>query len=253
MKTESQSAKNITDSVEPASEILLPAADEPAEAKDIALKIIAIIGIIFALRWAQNFIVTALFGILLAYTLNPVVKWMELVKIPRFIGSSIVILSLIVTIVFAGYTLSGQIESIIAKLPEVASKLNTKLISKGNQSLTKMQTAANVVEKATNVVDNTVVPPKKNTMHIVVDEPKFKINAFLWRGSQGIFSFVGESIMMIIMAYFSLLSGDSFKRKLVRLTGPTLTRKKITVNILDEITNSIQRYLFMLLTTGFNV
>jgi predicted PurR-regulated permease PerM len=50
-----------------------------------------------------------------------------------------------------------------------------------------------------------------------------------------------------------LLSGDSFKRKLVRLTGPSLTRKKITVNILDDINNSIQHFMFMLLVTNLLV
>ena len=35
----------------------------------------------------------------------------------------------------------------------------------------------------------------------------------------------------------------------MRLTGPTLSNKKITMNILDDINGSIQKYMFMLLTT----
>jgi predicted PurR-regulated permease PerM len=46
------------------------------------------------------------------------------------------------------------------------------------------------------------------------------------------------------------VGGDMFKRKLVRLTGPTLSNKKITVQILDDINDSIQKYLFMLLATN---
>ena len=56
--------------------------------------------------------------------------------------------------------------------------------------------------------------------------------------------------MVAFLTYFLLLSGDTFKRKLVRLAGPTLTRKKITVHILDDINNSIQSYMFMLLVTN---
>ena len=55
---------------------------------------------------------------------------------------------------------------------------------------------------------------------------------------------------MIFLAYFFLLSGDSFKRKLVKITGPSLTQKKITVNILIDINSSIQGYMFMLLITN---
>ena len=39
------------------------------------------------------------------------------------------------------------------------------------------------------------------------------------------------------------MSGDNFRRKLVRITGPRLSQKKITVQVLDEINAQIQRYL----------
>ena len=238
------------------TDIVLPAVSDPIEVKGVALVIIATVSVIYALDWAQSFITTLLLGILFAYTLNPLVEWMERIKIPRVLGSSIVIIGLVFGIVFAGYSLSGQVQSIITKLPEATSKLTTEFSRKSGDPLTniqKVQMAANAVEKATSSVDGSTVAPKKPAMHVVVDEPKFKINDFLWRGSLGLFGFIGESIMMIFLAYFLLLSGDTFKRKLVRLTGPTLTRKKITVHILDDINSSIQRYMFMLLITNVMV
>ncbi len=56
--------------------------------------------------------------------------------------------------------------------------------------------------------------------------------------------------MVIFLVFFLLLAGDTFKRKLVKLTGPSLTRKKVTVHILDDINTSIQNYMFMLLVTN---
>jgi len=41
--------------------------------------------------------------------------------------------------------------------------------------------------------------------------------------------------MVAFLVFFLLLGGDTFKRKLVRLAGPTLSRRKITVKILDDI------------------
>ena len=61
---------------------------------------------------------------------------------------------------------------------------------------------------------------------------------------------VGQAIMVLFLTFFLLLGGDTFKRKLVRLTGPSLSNKKITVQILDDINDSIQKYLFMLLVTN---
>lgn len=241
-----------TDNSSAADASIMPAKDM-MQVKNVALVILTTLAVIFALDWAQSFVITMLLGVLLAYTLNPVVKWLEYIKIPRVIGSSLVIVFLIVSIGFAGFTLRGQVQSIISKLPEVSAKLTAAFASKRGEPLTniqKVQIAASQVENATDSVTNAVAPKKNQRVHVVMDERKFKIGDFLWRGSLGVFGFIGEAITMAFLAYFLLLSGDTFKRKLVRLTGPSLSQRKITVNILEDINNSIQRYMFMLLVTN---
>jgi predicted PurR-regulated permease PerM len=52
------------------------------------------------------------------------------------------------------------------------------------------------------------------------------------------------------ITYFLLSSGDTFRRKLVRIAGPTFGRRRITVEALDEITHQIQRYLVVQLLTS---
>ncbi len=235
---------------------ILPAINDPIQVKSVTLVVIMTIAVVFALDWAQSFIITMLLGILLSHTLNPIVIWLERYKIPRALGSTVVILTLIGGLIFSAYALRGQVQSIITKLPEAATKLTSSLETKRGDPLTslqKVQIAANQVETATNSVENANASRKKATMHVVIDERKFKLADYLWRGSLGFFGFIGEAITMIFLAYFLLLSGDIFRRKLVRLTGPSLSRKKITVNILDEINHSVQRYMFMLLVTNVMV
>ncbi|HYN55296.1 MAG TPA: AI-2E family transporter [Methylotenera sp.] len=254
-------SKTNTDPSKASPSSILPAVNDPLQVKNVALVVIMVIAIIFALDWAQSFIITMLLGILLSHTLNPIVIWLESMKVPRWIGSTVVILALIGGIIFSAYALRGQVQSIITKLPEAATKLTSTLETKRGAPLTnlqKVQIAATQVETATSAVENTNVignntPRKKSTMHVVIDERKFRVADFLWRGSLGVFGFVGEAITMIFLAYFLLLSGDIFRRKMVRLTGPSLTRKKITVNILDDISHSTQRYMFMLLVTNVMV
>ena len=231
---------------------VLPSND-PLQIRNVALVIIATILVIYALQWAQSFIITMLLGVLLAYALNPLVSYLENIKVNRVIGSTIVILTVIAGIVFSGYALRGQVQSIISSLPEAATKLSSIFLPKRGQPLTnmqKMQIAANQVESATKSAEISVSNKKKPAMRVILEEPKFKVGDFLWRGSKGVFSFLAQTITMIFLAYFLLLSGDTFKRKLVKITGPTLTRKKITVNILDDIGISIQRYLIMLVITN---
>ena len=237
----------------PADNLLSP---DSIQVKNVALVILTTLTVVFALDWAQSFIITMLLGILLAYALNPFVIQMERIKINRMIGASVVILVLISSLVFAGYALRGQVQSIISILPEAATKLTSSFTVKNGEPLTniqKIQIAANQVEAATSTAESNITKQKKQVMHVVLDEHKFKIGDFLWRGSLGVFGFIGEAITMIFLAYFILLSGDSFKRKLVKITGPSLSSKKITVNILADINHSIQRYMFMLLVTNIIV
>src|SRR4029079_12245143 len=50
-----------------------------------------------------------------------------------------------------------------------------------------------------------------------------------------------------LLAFFLLAAGDTFRRKLVHLAGPTLAARRITVEILDEIDAQVQRYLMTML------
>ncbi len=227
--------------------------NESIQVKNVALVIMTTIAVIFALDWAQSFIITVLLGALLAYALNPIVIRLESIKINRGIGSSIVILGLIGCLVFSGYALRNQVQSIISILPEAAVKLTSGFAVKRGEPLSnmqKVQIAASQVESATSAAESAVPSKKKAPMHVVVEQPKFKIGDLLWRGSLGVFGFVAEATTMIFLAYFLLLSGDNFKRKLVKITGPSLSQKKITVNILVDISSSIQRYMFMLVITN---
>jgi len=236
------------------TESVLPTTPNKVQVINVALVVIMALAIIYTLNWAQGFIITVLLGILLSYTLNPLVIRMEHIKIPRAIGSTLVILAVIGAVIYSGYALHSQVQSIIAKLPEATTKLTAQFTNKKGQPLTnfqRMQIAANQVEKVTNAVN--AGSQKKQVMHVVVDERKFNIGDYLWRGSLGFMGFVGEAITMIFLSYFILLSGDTFKRKLVKLTGPSLSRKKITVNMLDQINYSIQRYMFMLVVTNIMV
>lgn len=257
MNTESQAGLdtklNAEANKELSSESVPAVSSDLIKVKNSALLILTTLAVVFALQWAQSFVITLLLGILLSYTLNPLVTRLEQIKIPRVIGSTIVIVAVIFSLVFAAYGLRGQVQSIIAKLPEVSAKLSSALASKRGDPLTnmqKVQIAATQVEAAASSVQSNATPEKKPVMRVVIVDPKFKLDDFLWRGSLGVFGFIGETMTMIFLAYFMLLSGDTFKRKLVRLTGSTLTQKKITVHILEDINNSIQRYLFMLLVTN---
>ncbi len=223
---------------------------KPADPRSVALAVLAIIALVFALHWARTFFVSLLMGILIAYALNPVVVRMERVRVPRWAASTLVILVLCGAGVLAAGLLGGQIRAAAEQLPEAARKVSAKLSRDGEPgTLEKVQTAAREIEKATNQATGTPPAPRQGAA-VVVEQPGFRVSNFLWTNSVAVASFAGQAVMVLFLAFFLLLSGDAFRRKLVRLAGPSLQSRRITLQVMDDINVSIQNFMFTLLATN---
>jgi len=244
------------DSAVDASLVTLPSARMQVNARGLALGILAALATVFALSWAQSFLIPLLLGIVTAYTLNPLVNSLEAIKVPRVCGTVIVMAGIIGALTFGTYSLRGQMQTIVAQLPEAAATFATGLarmrISEvGN--LQTMQNAAAAVERATTQETTGPVARSQRATHVIVDQPAFKLDSFLWKNSMGALGVIGQAAMIAFLVFFLLLGGDTFKRKLVRVTGPSLSKRKTAVRILDDINESIQKYMLMLLTTNLVV
>lgn len=230
-----------------------PTVNVGTDARGLALGILATVAVVFALEWAQSFFISMLLGILFAYTLNPLVVWLERIRVPRVAGSVVVMVGVVCALGLGTFSLRGQMQTILDQVPEAVSKLSAGLTSlrKGEAStMQKVQTAASEIEKVTSQAAGMGATPRQPAARVVVDSPGFKLGNFLLTGSMGAVGLIGQAAMVLFLTFFLLLSGDTYKRKLVRLAGPSMSRRKITVHILDDINASIQRYMFMLLATN---
>lgn len=217
------------------------------DARGLSLAIIATVAVLFAINSAEKFLVPLLFGIFIAYTLNPVVVWLERVRIPRVVGATLVMLVLLGGMAGAARTLTSEFMSITQSIPEMAHKLSRQLSrNQSNQpgAIQRMQAAATEIASATSGDKARPSAPAP------VVSPASRVSDLLVAGSMGAAGFLGEAVVVLFLIFFLLLSGDTFKRKLVKMTGPSLSNKKITVHILDDINSSIQKYMFMLLVTN---
>lgn len=215
----------------------------------VALGILCGLALLFALQWAQKFLIPMVFGVFISYTLNPVVNWLEKIRIPRLIGISLVMASLVFGAGAAANTLQKEFASILDKLPVAVHKISNALsrLNGGKpSSVQQVRQAAAELEKATTGQQG----EGKKAGAPTPTQPMIKVTEWLWAGSVGAIEMLAQTIMVLFLVFFLLLSGDTFKRKLVKITGPTLSRKKIAVHILDDINMSIQNYMFMLLVTN---
>ena len=224
-------------------------------ARGMSLGILATIAFVFALQWAKNFFVPLLLGIFIAYTLSPVVRWLERWHVKRAIGATLVTAAILAGMALTIQRVQGEFFNIVDELPSLTHKV-TRLIMEASDgqpsTIQQVQAAAAEIEQAAANAgsDARRVIQRKPAPSNVPGASNFRVMDWLLAGSMGLASFISQATMVIFLVFFLLLAGDTFKRKLVKLTGPSLTRKKVTVHILEDINTSIQNYMFMLLVTN---
>jgi len=226
-------------------------------ARGLTLGVIATVAFVFGLQWAKNFFVPLLLGIFIAYTLSPVVRWLERWHIKRAIGATLVTGLLLAGMVLTVQRVQGEFFNIVDELPTLTHKVARMMAqaSDGQPStIQQVQAAAAELEQAAaNAARGEARPAPRKAPAAAATPPganNFRVMDWLLAGSVGLASFISQATMVVFLVFFLLLAGDTFKRKLVKLTGPSLTRKKVTVHILEDINTSIQNYMFMLLVTN---
>ena len=113
------------------------------------------------------------------------------------------------------------------------------------------QTAQEIDQAAADATASAATP--KGVMRVQIEEPPLRASNYLWYGSMGAIGIAGQAVMVAFLTYFLLVANDLFKRKLVKHVGETLARKKVTVQILDEISTQIERFLLVQMLTSLIV
>lgn len=227
----------------------------PVNVRSFTLVLLAVLAVLATLRWASAFFIPLLISVMFSYALSPLVDGMARAKIPRALSAAVLILGILGSMGLSVYAFADDANQLIETLPEAAQKLRNMMRKRSAGAATPLDTvqkAAAQLEQAA-AEAGPVAPADKGVQRVIVEKPRFNLRDLLWSSTMGFASLLGQVTVVTFLTYFLLLSGDTFRRKLVKITGPTLTNKKITVQALDEITGQIQRYLLVQLLASIAV
>jgi predicted PurR-regulated permease PerM len=185
-------------------------------------------------------------GALLFYALDPAVDRLQKLHVPRAIGAALMLAIVIASCGGLVYTLQGQAMTVIDQLPAGAHKLAASLRKTSGAepgAVEKVQQAADELTGA----DKPSAP--KGVTRVQIEDPGFQASTFVWSTSLGVAGAANQLIMVLFLTYFMLLSDQLFKRKLVEIVG-TLSLKKVTVNVLEDIADQIEQFLVIQLATS---
>lgn len=223
----------------------------PVDIRNVSLMVLAGLGLLFVLHWAKAVFIPVMLSILFSYAFSPVVNWLETRRVPRWLGAAVLLLSILGAMGTTAYALSDEAVAMVESLPVAAQKFRNALkrsSGKSTSTLDTVQKAATQIEQAAK--EGATPGTTRGVMRVVVEKSNFNIKDYLWTGTIGLIALIGQATVVIFLTYFLMLSGDTFRRKMLKLAGPNLSDKKITLQALHEITEQIQRYLQVQLLTS---
>jgi predicted PurR-regulated permease PerM len=235
------------------------------DVRNLALTVVAVLAVVLVLQYAQSVLIPIVIGVLISYGLAPFVAGLQRLRVPRAIGAAIAVTTLLGALGIAGYTLSDQAMAIVTDIPQAAQRIRERVRAHRQNpqgAIEKVQQAAQEIDKAAQEA-SAPTPAEKRTARQVQEatgvqkveivDPPFRATDYLWTGSQTLVGFGTQVVLVLFLVYFFLVTGDLYKRKMVKIAGPTLTKKKITVQILDEINQQIESFMRVQVFTSFLV
>lgn len=164
------------------------------------------------LRAAGELFIPIVVSVLASYALEPVVRRLQRIRIPRPLSAAIILACLVLGAGAVLFAIRSDIADAAAALPRAMWRLGDWV------------GAGAVARQA---------------------EASVRSPELIQQGATWIAAAAGQMTIVVFLTYFLLLSGQHFKRRLVELAGPRLERQRITISVLDEVTEQIQRFLLV--------
>lgn len=178
----------------------------------IAVWVIAAVALLFFLRSASALLIPVAVAVLLSYAAEPAVAALARGGVVRPIGAALVLLLVAGAVAWGIYSLRDEAAAVIAEAPAAAQRLADW---------------AGVGDP---------MPPDGGA-------------GVLLQGIGWVLAGAGNFTIVVMLAYFLLISGDHFKRRVTETAGGR-PQRRITASVFDDINRQIQRFLMVQVFTS---
>lgn len=189
----------------------------------------------YTLHFARPVLLPVVLGILVSFVLDPLVGQLERIHVPRGVGAATVLLALLGGTGYGVYRLASPAAQWIEQAPRNFQELEAKL--------RELKQPVEEVERATQEVERIARVGQRegdDAREVRVREPTLGEKIL-----GGMREFLASGVVMVVLLYFLLASGDLFIRKLARVL-PTISEKRRAVTVIKEVRAEVSGYLVAL-------
>ena len=183
----------------------------------------------YSLYLTREIAIPVVFSIILHFALQPVMRSLERLHVPRVLSGILVIIGFLACVAGIAMTLSAPAADWMSKAPQSLSKIEDKIYFL-KEHLAQLENMLHQVEMMANSVS-------RETQVVTLQGPG--LSSSLFTGTTSLLTMLGTVTLLL---FFLLVSGDMMLRRFVEIL-PRLSNKKQAVEITREIESQVSIYL----------
>lgn len=184
------------------------------------LAVLTVLAVIVFLRFTRGLMIPIVIAVLIACAAAPLVGWLDRLRVPRWLGAGLVVLTLSALAALGAFLLGDQLVAIGERLPDAIAQMRDNLAARGG-----------IFEAVERSLDGTMS------------------GSLLMWGSASVATLAGDIAVVFFLTYFLLFAGDRYAHLVESVASRPLDRK-ITAEILGDIYTQIRRFLLVQLVTS---
>ncbi|MDS1310800.1 AI-2E family transporter [Marinobacter xiaoshiensis] len=232
------------------NEIPAKALIEAVNIRSISLVVLTSIASLFFISWAQAVLLPLTVAVLISYALDTLVSALDRLRIPRPLSAAIILVSLLSVIAAASIPLQREAMAILDKVPVAISDFQRNEARSPKQEeglIDKAQAAAKKIEESAAQGQSDDHPAHQGITPVrVVDQP-MDVEEYVLRNSPAALVMVSQFFSVLLLVYFILAVGPLYKRKIVKISGPSFGRMRKAARIMNDFHHQVRRFLFVML------
>ncbi len=223
--------------------------------RSVALVILASIASLYFIDWAQPVLLPPVVAVLISYALDPLVSVFDRIRFPRPLSAALVLIALLGIGVAAGSPLKQEAMALLDKIPTAVQEFQRRESRSPDEEslMEKAQTAAKEIEETAEKSRAAQIPTKPGVTPVQIVDKSMDIQEYVIRGSPAALVLVTQCFTVLLLVFFLLSVGSLYKRKVVRISGPSFGRMRKATRILNDLHFQVRRFLFVMLISALFV
>ena len=189
---------------------------------------------IYTCQFAAGVLVPLVLAILLALALAPLVRMLQLLRIPPAIGAALVVLSTVATLIYGIAVLSAPAADWVENAPLRLQTVERKLVT----LLQPVEAIGNATREVEEIASSTVGESEQDVVEV-----KIRSRSFLDTALSGTPRALATVVAVVFFVYFLLAAGRRISAKVASLVEHRYEEVEIAA-IAHQVQRDVSRYLF---------